>query len=75
MTLLPNGVLRYDHFRDFLEFCWGGGGDRMDNLGLTDFKLGLYIKVNVNKGLNKSFDQHGHQLTQNRPDATFGQEH
>ena len=45
----------------------------MDNLGLTDFKLGLYIKVNVNKGLNKSFDQH--QLTQNRPDATFGQEH
>ena len=36
-------------------------GDRMANLGLIDFKLGLYIKVNVNNGQNK--------------DATFEQEH
>ena len=27
--------------------------DRMANLGLIDFKLGLYIKVNVNAGQNK----------------------
>ena len=25
----------------------------MTNLGLIDFKLGLYIKVNVNDGQNK----------------------
>ena len=42
-------------FGEFLEFF----GDRMANLGLIDFELGLYIKVNVNA----------------RPDATFGQEH
>ena len=41
MTLGQNGVLRYGHFREFLE-------DRMANLDLIDFKLGLYIKVNVN---------------------------
>ena len=29
-----------------LEFYW----DRMANLGLIDFKLDLYIKVNVNAG-------------------------
>ena len=52
-------------------------GDRMANLGLTDFKIGLYIKVNVNAGQNKfevhiyQFAQNGHQLTQNRPDATL----
>ena len=57
MTLGQNGVLRYGHFGEFLEFF----GDIMANLGLIDFKLGLYIKVNVN--------------AQNRPDATFGQEH
>ena len=27
--------------------------DRMANLGLIDFKIGLYIKVNVNTGQNK----------------------
>ena len=41
----------------------------MANLGPIDFTLGLYIKVNVND------EQNGHQLAQNRPDATFGQEH
>ena len=44
MTLGKNGVLRYGHFGEFLKFFW----DRMANLGLIDFKLGLYIKVNVN---------------------------
>ena len=29
----------------------------MDNLGLIDFKIGLYIKVNVNVGENK-FEVH-----------------
>ena len=53
MTLGQNGVLRYGHFGEFLEFFW----DRMANLGLTDFKLGLYIKVNVNAGQNK-FEVH-----------------
>ena len=33
----------------FWSFFW----DRMANLGLIDFKLGLYIKVNVNAGKNK----------------------
>ena len=28
-------------------------GDIMADLGLIDFKLGLYIKVNVNTGQNK----------------------
>ena len=32
-------------------------GDNMANLGLIDFKLGLYIKVNVNEGQNK-FEVH-----------------
>ena len=32
-------------------------GDRMANLGLIDFKLGLYIKFNVNTGQNK-FEVH-----------------
>ena len=40
MTLGQNGVLRYGHFSA--------------NLGLIDFKLGFYIKVNVNDGQNKS---------------------
>ena len=31
--------------------------DRMANLGLIDFKHGLYIKVNVNAGQNK-FEVH-----------------
>ena len=45
MTLGQNGVLRYGHFGEFLEFF----RDRMANLGL----IGLYIKVNVNTGQNK----------------------
>ena len=53
MTLGQNGVLRYGHFGEFLEFFW----DRMANLGLIDFKLGLYINVNVNAGQNK-FEVH-----------------
>ena len=53
----------------------------MANFGLIDFKLCLYIKVNVNAGKNKcevhiqQFGQNGHQLAQNRTDATFAQEH
>ena len=60
---------------------WSIFGDRMANFGLIDFKLGLYIKVNVNAGKNKcevhiyQLGQNGHQLTQNRPDATLAQEH
>ena len=51
--------------------------DRMANLGLIDFKLGLYIKVNVNNGktslksISQKLGQNGHQLAQNRPDATL----
>ena len=44
MTLGQNGVLRYGHFSDYSEFF----GDRMASLGLIVFKLGLYIKVDVN---------------------------
>ena len=29
---------------------WSLFGDRMANLDLNDFKLGLYIKVNANRG-------------------------
>ena len=66
-----------DHFGEFLGFF----GDRMANLGLIDFKLGLYIKINVNAGktnlkfISLTIGQNGHQLVQNRPDATFGQDH
>ena len=53
---------------------WSIFGDRMANLGLIDFKIGLYIKVNVNAGQNK-FEVHiyqfAHQLAQNRPYATL----
>ena len=48
----------------------------MANLGLIDFKIGLYIKVNVNARQNKfkvhiyQFAQNCHQLAQNGPDAT-----
>ena len=45
-------------------------GDKMANLGPIDFKIGLYIKVNVNLG-GKKFGQYGHQLSPNRPDATL----
>ena len=37
----------------FWSFFW----DRIANLGLIDFKLGLYIKVNVNTVQNK-FEVH-----------------
>ena len=75
MTLGQNGVLRYGHFGEFLEFFW----DRMANLGLIDFKLSLYIstlmhiqgKTNL-KFISLTIGQNGHQLAQNRPDATFG---
>ena len=73
MKLGQNGVLRYGHFGEFLEFF----EDRMANLGLIDFKLGLYIKVNVNtnlKFISLTISQNGHQLAQIRPDDTFGQE-
>ena len=56
---------------------WSIFGDRMANLGLIDFKIGLYIKVNVNARQNKfevyiyQFAQNGHQLAKNRPDATL----
>ena len=46
MTLGQNGVLKYGHF---WSFFWGENGQ----LGLIDFKLGLYIKVNVNDRQNK----------------------
>ena len=32
---------------------WSIFGDRMASLGLIDFKIGLYIKVNVNTGQKK----------------------
>ena len=66
MTLGQNGVLRYDHFGEFLEFFW----DRMANLGLIDFKLGLYIKVNVNSWQNK-FEVHISKTWPKWPDATL----
>ena len=53
MTLGQNGVLRYCHFGEFLELFW----DRIANLGLIDFKFGLYFKVNVNTWQNK-FEVH-----------------
>ena len=33
-----------------LVIFWSIVGDRMDKLGLIDFKIGLYIKVTVNTG-------------------------
>ena len=50
MTLGLNGVLRYGHFGEFFLH-------RMANLGLIDFKLDKYIKVNVNYG-QKKFEVH-----------------
>ena len=49
MTLEENGVLRYGHFGDFLEFFL----NKMANLNPIDFKIGLYINVNVNDRQNK----------------------
>ena len=59
MTLGQNEVLRYGRFGEF----WSFFGDIMANLGLIDFKIGLHIKINVNKG--KTFGQNGHQLALN----------
>ena len=54
MTLGQNWVLRCGHFGEFLVYL----EDRMANLGLIDFKLGLYIyKDNENPGKNK-FEVH-----------------
>ena len=67
----------YLHFSDF----WSIIGDRMANLGLIDFKIGLYIKVDVTGGKNKfevhiyQFAQNSHQLAQNRPDTTLAHGH
>ena len=62
-------------FRDMatLVSFWSILEDRMANFSLIDFKLGLYIKVNVNAGKIKievNIYQIGHQLAENRPDAT-----
>ena len=46
--------------------------DRMANLGLINFKIGFYIKVNVNIG---QFGQNGYQLAKNMPDAALAHEH
>ena len=60
---------------------WSIFGDRMTNLGLIDFKIGMYIKVNVNLRQNKfkvhinQFGQSGHLLAHNRPDATLAHGH
>ena len=40
-----------------LVILWSINGGRMDNLGLIDFKIGLYIKVTVNTRQNK-FEVH-----------------
>ena len=40
-----------------LVIFWSINGDRMNNLGLIDFKIGLYIKVSVNTG-QKKFEVH-----------------
>ena len=53
----------------------------MANLDLIDFKIGLYIIVNLNVGQNKfkvhiqQFGQNGHQLVKRRPDATLAHVH
>ena len=53
----------------------------MANFSLIDFKIGLYIQVNVPTGQNKievhiyQFSQNGHQLKQKRPDATLAYGH
>ena len=41
MTLGQNGVLRYGHFGEFLDFF----GDRMANLGLIDSYLVCISKL------------------------------
>ena len=67
-------------FRDMatLVSFWSFFWDRMANLDLIDFKLGLYIKVDVKllgktslKSISQKLGQNGYQLAQNRPDATL----
>ena len=58
-----------------MAIFWSIFEDRMANLGLIDFKIGLYIKGNVTEGQNKfkvHIYQFAHQLAQNRPDPPWG---
>ena len=61
----------------FFVIFWSIFEDRIANLGLIDFKISLYINDNVTAGQNKfevhiyHFAENGHQLAQNRPDATL----
>ena len=78
MTLGQNGVLRYIAI---LVSFYSIFEDRMANLGLIDFKIGLYIKVNVTAGQNK-FEVHIYQFAKKRPsigtkwtDATLAHGH
>ena len=56
-------------------------GDKMANLGPINFKIGLYIKVNVNygktnlKSISKNIWPKWPLIAQNRPDATLADEH
>ena len=56
---------------------WSIFVDRMANLSLIDFKIGLYIKINVNVGQTnlKSISKNLAKMAINRPDATLAQEH
>ena len=60
---------------------WSILEDRMANLGLIDFKLGLYTLYSIKdnkpnlKFISQNIWQNCHQLAQNRSDATFGPEH
>ena len=47
-----------------LVIFWSIFEDRIANLSLIDFKMGLYIKVNVTVGQNK-FKVHIYQFAQN----------
>ena len=49
LKLGQNGVLRHGY--------WSNFRDRMANLGLIDFKIGLHSKITVNTGQNK-FEVH-----------------
>ena len=77
MTLGQNGVLRHGHFSDFFSINW----DRMDILGLIDFKIALYIKVTVNAGktnlksISNNLAKMAINWQKNRPDATLALEH
>ena len=57
---------------------WSIFGDRIANLGLIDFEIGLYIKANVNAGQDKfkvhiyQFAKNAYQMAQNRPEKSNG---